>query len=100
MTRYVKIEVMKDGQFPAFTYDGFTPWIGCEDHADVVDRTAHLAIHKFLRESGYLHASRGSEPATREPMDLMVYQYPETVERDKAGRPIGVIATHHRITPK
>lgn len=97
MTRYVKIDVMKDGKWPEFTYDGFTPWLNCEGD---VDATARLAIHSFLRNSGYLSASRGHWGAEREPMDLMVYQYPETVERNKDGRPIGVIATHHRITPK
>ncbi len=90
---------MKDGKWPAFTYDGFTPWLNC-DVADAVDTTANLAIHQFLCESGYLHASRGCEPAARESIDLMVYQYPETIERSKDGRPIAVIATHHRITPK
>ncbi|GMV81458.1 MAG: hypothetical protein AMXMBFR7_26420 [Planctomycetota bacterium] len=30
MTRYVKIDVMKDGKWPEFTYEGFTPWLNCE----------------------------------------------------------------------
>jgi len=86
-THYVQI--VHDGKYEA---DNWTPWLKCGDSKE---ETAQLAIHKFMRESGYL-----GRCALWDPFEVMVY----VADDNDPKHPNGTFLTCHgfkiKVTPQ
>jgi hypothetical protein len=76
--RTIYVQIVIDGD--TYDPDGYRPWLNCT--GPPMD-TVRLAIHKHLRENGYIH---GSVPV----VNLEVFFFPADSPRHGNGRPMCV----------
>lgn len=90
------VAVVRAGE-PIPPFDDWTPWRNCRA-TEPAEYTAAMAVHRFLRVSGYAHRPGGARWGF-EPFDLVAYVARPGEPLRADGRPAEAVAVSYWVRP-